>query len=127
MVTINQIIRKNPRKKQIKTKKNAALEQNPFKQGICRRILIISPKKPNRANRKIAKIQLSNGRLITASIPGEGNHNLQQHSVVLVRGGKAKDVPGAKYKAVRGKFDFLGLSKRRTSRSKYGTKAPTDS
>ena len=112
MVTINQIIRKNPRKKQIKTKKNAALEQNPFKQGICRRILIISPKKPNRANRKIAKIQLSNGRLITASIPGEGNHNLQQHSVVLVRGCRIKDLPGVNYKVVRGVFDLIPVASR---------------
>jgi small subunit ribosomal protein S12 len=124
MVTINQIIRKNPRKKQIKTKKNAALEQNPFKQGICRRILIISPKKPNRANRKIAKIQLSNGRLITASIPGEGNHNLQQHSVVLVRGCRIKDLPGVNYKVVRGVFDLIPVATRTRARSKFGTRKP---
>ena len=124
MVTINQIIRKNPRKKQLKTKKNAALGQNPFKQGICRRILVISPKKPNRANRKIAKIQLSNNRLITAAIPGEGNHNLQQHSVVLVRGCRIKDLPGVNYKVVRGVFDLIPVANRTRARSKFGTRRP---
>ena len=122
MVTINQIIRKNPRKQKIKTKKNAALDKNPFKQGICRRIVIISPKKPNRANRKVAKVQLSNNRLITASIPGEGNHNLQQHSVVLVRGCRIKDLPGVNYKLVRGVFDLIPVTNRKKGRSKYGVR-----
>jgi small subunit ribosomal protein S12 len=111
------------RKKRIKA---PSLQHCPQKKGVCVQVFTTSPKKPNSANRKVARVKLTNGEFVTCYIPGEG-HNLQKHSVVLVRGGKAKDVPGAKYKAVRGKFDFLGLSKRRTSRSKYGTKAPTDS
>ena len=125
---------KNPRKKygklagplRKKRTKAPSLHHCPQKKGVCLQVFTTSPKKPNSANRKVARVKLTNGDSVTCYIPGEG-HNLQKHSVVLVRGGKAKDVPGAKYKAVRGKFDFLGLSKRRTSRSKYGTKMPSDS
>ena len=108
------------RKKRIKS---PSLAHCPQKKGVCVQVLTTSPKKPNSANRKIARVKLSNGETVTCYLPGEG-HNLQKHSVVLVRGGKAKDVPGAKYKAVHGKFDLIGLSKRRTSRSKYGAKRP---
>ena len=103
--------------------KSPSLYHCPQRKGVCLQVLTTSPKKPNSANRKIARVKLSNGESVTCYLPGEG-HNLQKHSVVLVRGGKAKDVPGAKYKAVHGKFDLLGLSKRRTSRSKYGAKRP---
>jgi|EP01047_Picozoa_sp_COSAG01_P000442 small subunit ribosomal protein S12 len=108
------------RKKQVKS---PSLTHCPQRKGVCLQVLTTSPKKPNSANRKIARVKLTNGESITCYLSGEG-HNLQKHSVVLVRGGKAKDVPGAKYKAIHGKFDFLGLSKRRTSRSKYGAKRP---
>ena len=124
MPTINQLIR-HGRSKPINKTKVPAMQACPQKRGVCTRVYTTTPKKPNSALRKVARIRLTNGFEVTSYIPGEG-HNLQKHSVVLVRGGKAKDVPGAKYKAVRGKFDFLGLSKRRTSRSKYGTKAPSD-
>ena len=125
MPTINQLIKKS-RVKPVARNKVPALERQPLKRGVCVKVYTTTPKKPNSALRKVARVRLSNGFEVTAYIPGEG-HNLQKHSVVLVRGGKAKDVPGAKYKAVRGKFDFLGLSKRRTSRSKYGTKMPSES
>ena len=108
------------RKKQVNS---PSLTHCPQRKGVCLQVLTTSPKKPNSANRKIARVKLTNGESITCYLSGEG-HNLQKHSVVLVRGGKAKDVPGAKYKAIHGKFDFLGLSKRRTSRSKYGAKRP---
>ena len=125
---------KNPRKKygklagplRKKRTKAPSLHHCPQKNGVCLQVFTTPPKKPNSANRKVARVKLTNGDSVTCYIPGEG-HNLQKHSVVLVRGGKAKVVPGAKYKAVRGKFDFLGLSKRRTSRSKYGTKMPSES
>lgn len=103
--------------------KSPSLYHCPQRKGVCLQVLTTPPKKPNSANRKIARVKLSNGESVTCYLPGEG-HNLQKHSVVLVRGGKAKDVPGAKYKAIHGKFDLLGLSKRRTSRSKYGAKRP---
>ena len=122
MPTINQLIR-NGRKRPLKNTKVPAMESCPQKRGVCTRVYTTTPKKPNSALRKVARIRLTNGFEVTSYIPGEG-HNLQKHSVVLVRGGKAKDVPGAKYKAIHGKFDFLGLSKRRTSRSKYGAKRP---
>ncbi len=121
MVTLNQV-NKNKRILKIQLTKTKALEQNPFKKGVCRRILITSPKKPNRADRKIAKVWLSNNRLITAAIPGEGDHNLQQHSVVLVRGARLKDLPGVNYKLVRGVFDLRPVLKRQRGRSKYGTR-----
>ena len=122
MPTFNQLI-KHPRKVKKRATKVPALKKSPQRKGICLKVYARSPKKPNSANRKIARVKLTNGESITCYLSGEG-HNLQKHSVVLVRGGKAKDVPGAKYKAIHGKFDFLGLSKRRTSRSKYGAKRP---
>jgi small subunit ribosomal protein S12 len=122
MTTLNQTIRKNKRFCKIQLSKTKALEQRPFKKGVCRRVLITSPKKPNSADRKIAKVWLSNHRLVTASIPGEGNHNLQQHSVVLVRGARLKDLPGVSYKLIRGVFDLGSVSQRRRGRSKYGTR-----
>ena len=122
---MNQLIKRKRKSKKQKDK-SPSLQGCPHKRGVCIRVYTATPKKPNSALRKVARVRLSNGFEVSAYIPGEG-HNLQKHSVVLVRGGKAKDVPGAKYKAVRGKFDFLGLSKRRTSRSKYGTKMPSES
>lgn len=119
MATLNQLI-KNKRQTKIKRVRTLALEQAPQKKGVCLRIFIQTPRKPNSALRKVARIKLSNLKLITAYIPGEG-HNLQQHSNVLVRGGRVKDLPGMKYKLIRGKYDFVGLPNRRKRRSKYGT------
>ena len=104
-----------------KKTKAPALKKNPQKKGICLKVYTVSPKKPNSAIRKVAKIKLTNNLEIIAYIPGEG-HNLQEHSIVLVRGGKVKDLPGVKYHLIRGVFDLLGLLKRKTSKSKYGTK-----
>ena len=115
---------KNPRvnvkKKRIKA---PSLKGNPQKKGVCLQVFTTSPKKPNSANRKGARVKLTNGEIITCSIPGEG-HRLQKHSIVLARGGRVKDVPGCKYKMVRGKLDLVGLGQRKTSRSLYGTKNP---
>ncbi len=124
MPTINQLIR-NPRKPRKKRSKAPALEGNPQKRGVCIRVYTTTPKKPNSALRKVAKVRLSNGREIIAYIPGEG-HNLQEHSVVLVRGGRVKDLPGVKYHIVRGVYDAAGVEKRRNSRSKYGAKRPKE-
>lgn len=118
MATINQLIRKN-RKKKIKKTAAPSLNGNPQLRGICLKVLTKTPKKPNSALRKIARVKLSNREIVTAYIPGEG-HNLQEFSAVLVRGGRVKDLPGAKYHLIRGCFDFNGLEKRKTSRSKYG-------
>jgi len=120
MPTIRQL-KKNPRIKKTKKSKASALEQSPAKKGVCVKVFIKNPKKPNSANRKVARVRLSNGNFVTASIPGEG-HNLQEFSIVLVRGARVRDLPGVNYKLIRGKFDLLGLPNRRTSRSKYGTK-----
>lgn len=120
MPTYNQICRKK-RKNKTKLNKTPALEQCPQKRGICLKLVIRAPKKPNSALRKLAKLRLSNGKKIYAYIPGEG-HNLQQYSTVLIRGGRVKDLPGVKYHLIRGKLDLLGLKNRKTSRSKYGTK-----
>lgn len=120
MPTYNQICRKK-RKNKIKQNKTPALERCPQKKGICLKLVIRAPKKPNSALRKLAKLRLSNGKKIYAYIPGEG-HNLQQYSTVLMRGGRVKDLPGVKYHLIRGKLDLLGLKNRKTSRSKYGTK-----
>lgn len=120
MSTIQQLIKYKKQKKKCKTK-SPALEKNPQKKGVCLKVYTRTPKKPNSAIRKIAKIRLTNKFRIIAYIPGEG-HNLQEHSVVLVRGGRVKDLPGVRYHIVRGKYDFQGLSKRKKSRSKYGTK-----
>ena len=123
MPTINQLVRK-PRIKKKRSQKVPALQQCPQKKGVCLKILIRTPKKPNSALRKLAIIRLSNKKRIYGYIPGEG-HNLQEHSVVLVRGGRVKDLPGIKYKVVRGVYDFEGLKNRRKARSKYGTKRPS--
>ena len=120
MPTINQLCNFT-RKQKIKTKKTPALEECPQKKGICVKVFIRTPKKPNSALRKVARVRLSNNRKVTAYIPGEG-HNLQEYSNVLMRGGRIKDLPGVKYRLIRGKFDFAGIKNRKTSRSKYGTK-----
>ena len=120
MPTINQLSTRK-RQKRKKSGKVPALERCPQKKGICLKIVIRTPKKPNSAARKLALIRLSNRRRIYGYIPGEG-HNLQEHSVVLVRGGRVKDVPGTKYKIVRGVYDLEGLKNRKQARSKYGTK-----
>jgi len=120
MPTINQLIRKG-RKPKVKKSKSPALERCPQKRGVCIRVYTTNPKKPNSALRKVAKVRLSNGREIIAYIPGEG-HNLQEHSVVLVRGGRVKDLPGVKYHIVRGVYDCAGVEGRSSSRSLYGTK-----
>ncbi len=120
MPTINQLIRK-PRKRPVSRNKVPALEACPQKRGVCTRVYTTTPKKPNSALRKVARVRLSNGREVWAYIPGEG-HNLQEHSVVLVRGGRIKDLPGVRYHVVRGTLDTLGVDGRNKSRSLYGTK-----
>ncbi len=122
MPTINQLVRKG-RKKQTRKSKSRVLEGCPFKRGVCLQVKTMTPKKPNSALRKIARVRLSNGKEITAYIPGEG-HNLQEHSIVLIRGGRVKDLPGVRYHIVRGVLDTVGVDGRRRSRSKYGTKRP---
>jgi len=124
MPTLRQILRHGRQKKKRKSK-SPALEGNPFKRGVCRNVYTTTPKKPNSALRKVAKVMLSNKREVIAYIPGEG-HNLQEHSIVLVRGGRVKDLPGVKYHIVRGAYDCLGVEKRRRGRSKYGAKKPKD-
>jgi small subunit ribosomal protein S12 len=120
--TINQLIRKG-RKKIAKKNKNRALEACPQKRGVCTRVYTTTPKKPNSALRKVARVRLSNGYEVSAYIPGEG-HNLQEHSIVLIRGGRIKDLPGVRFHVVRGALDCSGVEKRSRSRSKYGTKRP---
>ena len=120
MPTINQLC-KTKRKAKIRRNKVPALESSPQKKGICIKIFLRTPKKPNSALRKLARLKLTNGKKVTAYIPGEG-HKLQEYSTVLIRGGRVKDLPGIKYTLVRGKLDFSGLKNRKTSRSKYGTK-----
>ena len=122
MPTINQLVR-NGRQKQKRKSKSPVLEGNPFKRGVCLIVKTQTPKKPNSALRKVARVRLSNGREVTAYIPGEG-HNLQEHSIVLVRGGRVRDLPGVRYHVVRGTDDTMGVDGRRKSRSKYGTKKP---
>ncbi len=122
MPTINQLIRKG-RKAQIKKTTSPALERCPQKRGVCTRVMTVTPKKPNSALRKVARVRLSNGIEVTAYIPGIG-HNLQEHSVVLLRGGRVKDLPGVRYHIIRGTKDTLGVDDRRKGRSKYGTKKP---
>lgn len=118
MPTVFQLIR-NPRKIKIMKQKSTALKGNPQKKGICLRVYTTNPKKPNSAERKVAKVRLPNGKFIIGYIPGEG-HNLQEHSLVLVRGGRVKDLPGVKYHFVRGVYDLHSVSRRKKSRSKYG-------
>ena len=120
MPTYNQLC-KNIRVKKVKRNKTPALEGCPQKKGICTKLILRTPKKPNSALRKLVKLKLTNEKRVYAYIPGEG-HNLQAYSTVLMRGGRVKDLPGVKYHLVRGKFDFTGLKNRKTSRSKYGTK-----
>jgi small subunit ribosomal protein S12 len=120
--TIQQLVRKG-RKTPRKKTKSAALKGNPQKRGVCTRVYTTTPKKPNSALRKVAKVRLTNGIEVIAYIPGEG-HNLQEHSIVLVRGGRVKDLPGVKYHIVRGALDTSGVEDRRQGRSKYGTKRP---
>lgn len=119
MPTINQLVRQGRRKVVYKSK-SPVLENCPFKKGVCIQVKTMTPKKPNSALRKIARVRLSNGREITAYIPGEG-HNLQEHSMVLVRGGRVRDLPGVRYHIVRGVLDCAGIEARKKSRSKYGT------
>jgi len=122
MPTINQLVRKG--RQRIKQKSTApALRGNPFKRGVCLVVKTVTPKKPNSALRKVARVRLTNGVEVTAYIPGIG-HNLQEHSVVMIRGGRVKDLPGVRYHIVRGTLDTSGTKDRKTSRSKYGTKKP---
>jgi small subunit ribosomal protein S12 len=138
MPTINQLVRK-PRKDKSKRLKRVALAKNfnsvknryklasnPFNRGVCLQVKTMTPKKPNSALRKVARVRLSNGSEVTAYIPGEG-HNLQEHSVVLVKGGRKRDLPGVKYIIVRGKYDCAGVENRKKARSKYGAKKQTKS
>ncbi len=122
MPTINQLVRKS-REKVSKRNKVPALKACPQKRGVCLRVYTTTPKKPNSALRKVARVKLTNGLEVTAYIPGEG-HNLQEHSVVLIRGGRVKDLPGVRYHIIRGTLDTQGLEKRRQRRSKYGAKRP---
>ena len=122
MPTINQLVRKG--RKVVKSKNKApALEACPQRRGVCTRVYTTTPKKPNSALRKVARVRLTNGMEVTAYIPGEG-HNLQEHSIVLIRGGRIKDIPGVRYHIVRGTLDTSGVDDRKKSRSKYGTKQP---
>ena len=137
MPTMNQIIRKGRKKKTTKTtspalqytydslhrKKTQYRKGSPFKRGVCTKVYTATPKKPNSALRKIAKVRLSNGAEVLAYIPGEG-HNLQEHSIVLIRGGRVKDLPGVRYHIVRGVYDTQGVDGRKQGRSKYGAKKP---
>ena len=122
MATINQLCKKQKsRKRKKKLNKVPALDKCPQKKGICSKLVLRTPKKPNSALRKIVKLRLTNNKMVYAYIPGEG-HNLQAYSTVIIRGGRVKDLPGIKYHLVRGKLDFAGLATRKTSRSKYGSK-----
>ena len=137
MPTINQLVKKGRKNKSKKAKTPALAEtynskkrqyvdvESPFKRGVCLQVRTQTPKKPNSALRKVARVRLSNGREVTAYIPGEG-HGLQEHSVVLVRGGRVKDLPGIKYTIVRGVYDLTGVDERKSSRSLYGTKKPNE-
>ncbi|HEY6563709.1 MAG TPA: 30S ribosomal protein S12 [Pirellulaceae bacterium] len=120
MPTINQLVRR-PRKKKTYKSKAPVLDQCPQKRGVCLQVRTMTPKKPNSALRKITRVRLSNGKEVTVYIPGEG-HSLQEHSIVLVRGGRVRDLPGVRYQVVRGALDTLGVNNRKQSRSRYGTK-----
>lgn len=122
MATINQLVRK-PRNAAVKKNKVPALDACPQKRGVCTRVYTTTPKKPNSALRKVARVRLTNSQEVTAYIGGEG-HNLQEHSVVLIRGGRVKDLPGVRYHIVRGSLDTSGVSDRKQGRSKYGAKRP---
>jgi len=120
--TINQLVR-NGRERQRAKNNTPALQKSPQKRGVCIRVYTTTPKKPNSALRKVARVRLTNGIEVTSYIPGEG-HNLQEHSVVLIRGGRVKDLPGVRYHIIRGTLDAVGVDNRRQGRSKYGTKRP---
>ena len=122
MATINQLVRK-PRKSKVSKSDVPALQRSPQKRGVCTRVYTTTPKKPNSALRKVCRVRLVNGYEVTSYIGGEG-HNLQEHSVVLIRGGRVKDLPGVRYHTVRGSLDTSGVSDRKQSRSKYGPKRP---
>ena len=122
MPTINQLIR-SPRRPQAARNKVTALQQSPQKRGVCTRVYITTPKKPNSALRKVARVRLTNGFEVTSYIPGIG-HNLQEHSVVMIRGGRVKDLPGVRYHIIRGTLDTQGVKDRHQRRSKYGAKRP---
>ena len=122
MPTINQLI-KRPREKPKYRSKVPALDRSPQKRGVCLKVYTTTPKKPNSALRKVARVRLSNGQEVTCYIPGEG-HNLQEHSVVLIRGGRVKDLPGVRYHILRGNLDTQGVTSRKQQRSKYGAKKP---
>ena len=122
MATINQLVRK-PRKSKISKSDVPALEACPQRRGVCTRVYTTTPKKPNSALRKVARVRLTNGQEVTSYIGGEG-HNLQEHSVVVIRGGRVKDLPGVRYHIVRGSLDTQGVENRKQGRSKYGTKRP---
>jgi small subunit ribosomal protein S12 len=123
MPTINQLVRLG-RKKSVKKTNTPALKGSPQKRGVCVRVYTTTPKKPNSALRKVARVRLTNGIEVTSYIPGIG-HNLQEHSVVMIRGGRVKDLPGVRYHVIRGTLDTLGVSDRRKGRSKYGAKKPS--
>ena len=120
--TINQLVRQG-RKSVAAKSKNAALQHNPQKRGVCTRVYTTTPKKPNSALRKVARVRLVNGIEVTAYIPGEG-HNLQEHSIVLIRGGRVRDLPGVRYKIIRGTLDCAAVQNRKRARSRYGAKRP---
>jgi small subunit ribosomal protein S12 len=120
--TINQLVRKS-RKAQVEKKKTPALQGNPQKRGVCTRVQTITPKKPNSALRKVARVRLVNGMEVTAYIPGIG-HNLQEHSMVLIRGGRVRDLPGVRYKVIRATLDCAPVNDRKQARSRYGVKKP---
>jgi small subunit ribosomal protein S12 len=122
MPTINQLVR-HGRKRLNQKSASPALQKNPQKRGVCTRVFTTTPKKPNSALRKVARVRLTNGVEVTAYIPGEG-HQLQEHSVVLVRGGRVKDLPGVRYHIIRGHYDSTGVENRKQGRSKYGAKRP---
>ncbi len=121
MITKNQLVSKKGRKTKLKVNKVPALLDNPQVKGVCTKIFTRKPKKPNSSIKKVAKVKLSNKRIVESYIPGEG-HNLRQFSSVLIRGGRVQDLPGVKYRCIRGKFDFVGVPDRKTSRSLYGVK-----
>jgi small subunit ribosomal protein S12 len=121
MATINQLCLKKQRKKKLFKTKTPALSSNPQKKGVCVKVFTRTPKKPNSALRKVARLKLSNGKRIEAYIPGEG-HNIQEYSVVLIKGGRVPDLPGCKYHLIRGKYDLQGVKNRQQARSKYGAK-----
>ncbi len=122
MPTVNQLVRRG-RERLVKKNKSPALQSNPQKRGVCTRVYTTTPKKPNSALRKVARVRLTNGYEVTAYIGGEG-HNLQEHSIVLIRGGRVKDLPGVRYHIVRGTLDTSGVDGRKQGRSKYGAKRP---